>query len=136
MGIEQALLSFAVVAALLTIIPGLDTVLVLRSSISQGRLHGYATALGINAGAMTWGIAAAVGASALLAASETAFTVLKLAGALYLAWLGAGMPPPRPFPVQQDVAPSSTTSGSYVGESALGRCRNKYRDPDRRGAVQ
>ncbi|WP_372698646.1 LysE family translocator [Arthrobacter sp. JSM 101049] len=91
MSIDQALLSFAVVAALLTIIPGLDTVLVLRSSISQGHLHGYATALGINAGAVAWGIAAAVGASALLAASETAFTVLKLAGALYMAWLGATM---------------------------------------------
>lgn len=91
MTVDQALLSFAVVAALLTIIPGLDTVLVLRSSISQGRLHGYATALGINAGAMAWGIAAAVGASALLAASETAFTVLKLAGAAYMAWLGATM---------------------------------------------
>lgn len=91
MTVDQALLSFAVVAALLTIIPGLDTVLVLRSSISQGRLHGYATALGINAGAMAWGIAAAVGASALLAASETAFTVLKLAGAAYMSWLGATM---------------------------------------------
>ncbi|MGP5195520.1 LysE family translocator [Arthrobacter rhombi] len=85
--IESALLSFAVVAALLTIIPGLDTVLVLRASISQGRRHGYATALG----AMLWGIAAAVGASALLAASETAFTILKLVGALYMAWLGATM---------------------------------------------
>lgn len=91
MSIEQALLSFGVVAALLTIIPGLDTVMVLRSAISQGRLHGYATALGINAGAMAWGIAAAVGASALLAASETAFTALKLAGAAYMIWLGATM---------------------------------------------
>ena len=89
--IESALLSFAVVAALLTIIPGLDTVLVLRASISQGRRHGYATALGVNSGAMIWGIAAAVGASALLAASDTAFTILKLAGALYMAWLGATM---------------------------------------------
>ncbi|GER23903.1 threonine transporter RhtB [Zafaria cholistanensis] len=84
-------MSFAVVAALLTIIPGLDTVLVLRASIVQGRLRGYATALGINTGAMMWGIAAAVGASALLAASETAFTVLKLAGAAYMVWLGATM---------------------------------------------
>lgn len=92
MTIEQALLSFAVVATLLTIIPGLDTVLVLRSSIGQGRLHGYATALGINAGAMVWGIAAAVGASALLVVSETAFTVLKLAGALYIAMIPQFIP--------------------------------------------
>lgn len=92
MTIEQALLSFDVVATLLTIIPGLDTVLVLRSSIGQGRPHGYATALGINAGAMVWGIAAAVGASALLVVSETAFTVLKLAGALYIAMIPQFIP--------------------------------------------
>ncbi|EMY32818.1 lysine exporter protein LysE/YggA [Arthrobacter crystallopoietes BAB-32] len=85
------MLSFAVVAALLTIIPGLDTILVLRASISQGRPHGYATALGINAGAMAWGAAAAVGASALLAASETAFAVLQFAGAGYMIWLGGTM---------------------------------------------
>jgi threonine/homoserine/homoserine lactone efflux protein len=91
MSVDQALLSFAVVAALLTIIPGLDTILVLRASISQGRLHGYATALGINAGAMAWGAAAAVGASALLAASETAFTALRFAGAAYMIWLGGTM---------------------------------------------
>jgi threonine/homoserine/homoserine lactone efflux protein len=102
---EQALLSFAAVAALLTMVPGLDTAMVLRASIGQGRVHGYATALGINAGAMAWGVAAAVGASALLVASETAFTALRLAGAGYMAWLGGAMlwrsfraGPPRPMP--------------------------------------
>jgi threonine/homoserine/homoserine lactone efflux protein len=88
---EQALLSFAAVAALLTIVPGLDTAMVPRSSIAQGRAHAYATSLGINSGAMAWGAAAAVGASALLIASETAFTVLKLVGAAYMAWLGASL---------------------------------------------
>ncbi|NMR30606.1 LysE family translocator [Arthrobacter sp. SF27] len=58
---------------------------------SQNRRHAYATALGINSGAMIWGIAAAVGASALLAASETAFTALKLIGAAYMIWLGASL---------------------------------------------
>jgi threonine/homoserine/homoserine lactone efflux protein len=87
----QALLSFAMVAALLTIIPGMDTAMVLRSAISQNRRHAYATALGINSGAMIWGIAAAVGASALLAASEAAFTALKLVGAAYMVWLGASL---------------------------------------------
>jgi threonine/homoserine/homoserine lactone efflux protein len=91
MSVEQALLSFALVAGLLTLVPGMDTALVLRSAVSQGRGKAYATALGINTGALVWGIAAAVGASALLAASETAFTVLKIAGAAYMVWLGGRM---------------------------------------------
>jgi threonine/homoserine/homoserine lactone efflux protein len=66
----QAVLSFAVVAGLLTLVPGMDTALVLRSSISRSRRFAFATAIGISTGAMIWGVAAAVGVSALLAASE------------------------------------------------------------------
>ena len=53
--------------------------------------HAYATVLGISADVMCWGTAAAVGASAVLAASPTACTALSTAGALYLSWLGVGM---------------------------------------------
>lgn len=91
MTIATALLSFAVVAGLLTIIPGLDTALVLRAAISKGRAYAFATAVGINTGALIWGIAAAVGASALLAASEVGYRVLTLAGAGYMIWLGASI---------------------------------------------
>lgn len=91
MTIPQALAGFALLAAVLTIIPGLDTALVLRSSLTQGRRHAYATAFGICSGAFVWGAAAAVGASALLAASEVGFTILKLAGAVYLVYLGVSM---------------------------------------------
>lgn len=91
MTIVQALGSFALLAAVLTIIPGLDTTLVLRSSLTQSRAHAYATAAGICSGAFVWGAAAAVGAAALLAASEVAFTVLKFAGAAYLLYLGISM---------------------------------------------
>jgi threonine/homoserine/homoserine lactone efflux protein len=89
--IATALWSFALVAALLTIIPGLDTALVLRSSLTQTRRHAYATAFGICAGAFVWGAAAAIGAAALLAASEIAFAILKLAGAGYMVYLGVTM---------------------------------------------
>lgn len=84
-----AVLSFALVAGLLTLVPGLDTALVLRSSISKSRSFAFATALGISTGAMIWGVAAAVGVSALLAASEFAYRALTLAGAAYMVWLGA-----------------------------------------------
>lgn len=91
MSVADALLQFALVAALLTIIPGLDTVVVLRTAISNGRAPAFATAAGICTGTIAWGVAAALGASALLAASEAAFTMLKVAGACYMAWLGASM---------------------------------------------
>jgi threonine/homoserine/homoserine lactone efflux protein len=82
---------FALVAIPLTIMPGLDSALVLRTAVVSGRKHAYATALGINAGVLAWGIAAAVGATAVLAASETAYRALTLAGAAYLLWLGGQM---------------------------------------------
>ncbi|MDR6415516.1 LysE family transporter [Pseudarthrobacter sulfonivorans] len=87
MTITQAVLSFAVVAGLLTLVPGIDTALVLRSSISKARSFTFATALGICT-AMVWGVAAAVGVSALLAASDLAYRILMLAGAAYMVWLG------------------------------------------------
>jgi threonine/homoserine/homoserine lactone efflux protein len=88
MTLAQALLGFAVVAGIVTIIPGLDTALILRAALTQSRRHAWASAVGINTGALIWGVAAAVGASALLAASEVAFTILKLAGAAYMVFLG------------------------------------------------
>jgi len=89
--VASALWSFALLAGLLTIIPGLDTTLILRSALTQTRKHAYATALGICSGTFVWGAAAAVGAAALLAASELAFMILKIVGALYLAYLGISM---------------------------------------------
>jgi threonine/homoserine/homoserine lactone efflux protein len=86
--LAQALLGFALVAGIITIIPGLDTALVLRAALTQTRKHAWASAIGIGTGSLIWGVAAAVGASALLAASEVAFTILKLAGAGYMVFLG------------------------------------------------
>ncbi len=91
MSIAGALWGFALVAALLTILPGPDSALVLRAALTQGRRPAIATALGINSGSLVWGAAAGVGAAALLAASEFGFTVLKLAGAGYLIYLGVRM---------------------------------------------
>lgn len=88
MTIPEALLGFAVVAALLTVIPGLDTALVLRSSLTRSRGYAVATALGIQCGVLAWGVAAAVGATALLHASAFAYDVLTVAGAVYLVGLG------------------------------------------------
>jgi threonine/homoserine/homoserine lactone efflux protein len=87
----SAMASFAVVAGLLTIIPGLDTALVVRTTVAQGRSRGFAVALGVSTGVLIWGAAAAVGVSALLVASQLAYDAVRAAGAIYLVWLGATM---------------------------------------------
>ncbi|MEU9125337.1 LysE family translocator [Streptomyces sp. NPDC048506] len=82
-------LAFAGVAALINVTPGLDTLLVVRTSIAHGRGGGRAAALGIVTGCLVWGLATAVGLTALLTASRLAYDTLRIGGALYLAWLGA-----------------------------------------------
>jgi threonine/homoserine/homoserine lactone efflux protein len=85
---DGRLLAFAGVAAVIVVVPGPDMALVLRNGLRGGRRAALATALGINAGLVVWALAAALGVAALLQASATAFTLLKLAGAAYLAYLG------------------------------------------------
>lgn len=91
MDLTHAVLSFAVLGALLTITPGLDTALVLRSAVTMGRRAAFATAFGVGAGALAWGAAASVGVSALLTASETGYLLLRAAGAAYMIYLGVRM---------------------------------------------
>ena len=87
----QNLLSFAVLAGLLTLLPGLDTAQVLRSVTVGGTKSAYATVAGILTGVWIWGLAAALGISALLVASHIAYTVVKWSGAVYLVYLGIKM---------------------------------------------
>jgi RhtB (resistance to homoserine/threonine) family protein len=82
------LLVFIGVAAIVIVIPGPDTAVVTKNVLIHGRRTGLGTSLGVSAGLSLWTIAAAVGLASLVRASEVAFTVLKLVGALYLVWLG------------------------------------------------
>jgi threonine/homoserine/homoserine lactone efflux protein len=83
-----AALVFAGVAAIINVTPGLDTLLVLRTSVAHGRDGGIAAALGILTGCLAWGVATAIGLTALLTASRFAYDALRVGGAIYLAWLG------------------------------------------------
>ncbi|WP_041540031.1 LysE family translocator [Catenulispora acidiphila] len=87
----HALVSFALVAGLVTVIPGLDTAVVLRSALVLGRGQAFGAAFGVTFGALVWGAAAATGVSVLLTASHAAYTGLRVVGALYLLWMGMGM---------------------------------------------
>ncbi|MET0234392.1 MAG: LysE family translocator [Kibdelosporangium sp.] len=86
---EAAVLSFAVVALLAVITPGLDTLLVLRTALLSGRRAGLSAVLGITLGCLVWAAAGIVGLTALLTASEVAYNVVRVLGAAYLVWLGA-----------------------------------------------
>jgi threonine/homoserine/homoserine lactone efflux protein len=86
-----AILAFSAAAALLTLTPGLDTALVLRTAAVEGGRRAMLAGCGISVGAVLWGAVAGLGLGALLAVSATAYLVLKVAGALYLLYLGTGM---------------------------------------------
>ncbi|GAA4960793.1 LysE family translocator [Nonomuraea thailandensis] len=77
--------------ALLTLTPGLDTALILRTSVLAGRRPAWGVTLGIQLGTLCWGVLTAAGLSALLAASQVAYDVLRWAGAAYLVWMGLRM---------------------------------------------
>jgi threonine/homoserine/homoserine lactone efflux protein len=81
-------LAFALFAAVLTITPGLDTLLVLKTTATGGRTAGLATVVGIQLGCLTWAVVSAIGLTAILNASRLAFEVLRWAGVAYLCWLG------------------------------------------------
>ena len=91
MTVAQALIAFSLAAGLLTMTPGLDTALVLRTAAVEGPRRAALAAIGIGGGCLAWGAAAALGLAALLQASAAAFTALKWIGAAYLLWLGVGL---------------------------------------------
>jgi threonine/homoserine/homoserine lactone efflux protein len=84
----QQLIPFLLVVAVLTVTPGPDMALVLRNGVQGGTRLAWWTGLGCCAGIAVHATAAVIGLSALLAASATAYTAVKLVGAAYLVYLG------------------------------------------------
>jgi threonine/homoserine/homoserine lactone efflux protein len=84
-------LTFALAGLALNLVPGADMTYVIASAARGGRRGGLAAALGIGAGALVHILAAVVGLSALIASSQTAFTVLKWVGAAYLLYVAVGL---------------------------------------------
>ena len=86
--LDEQVLAFVGVALVLTLTPGPDMALVLRNTMRGGRAAGFRTVAGIALGLLGWATASALGVAAVLEASATVFTALKLAGAVYLVYLG------------------------------------------------
>lgn len=84
----STVLLFSLAAILLALTPGPDLLYIATRSISQGRNAGICSALGVHTGVLVHTIAAALGFSALIAASELAFNIVRYAGAAYLVYLG------------------------------------------------
>ena len=112
----SALPLFAVTALVLLVIPGPSVLYITTRSATQGRRAGLVSVLGVHTGTIVHVVAAVAGLSALLVASATAFSVVKVAGALYLVFLGARQlwqfwqrrsNPAQPLPV-------SSRSGAYM----------------------
>ena len=80
--------AFVLVAAAVIVTPGPDTALTIRNALRGGRRGGIQTSAGVATGQASWALAASVGLAAVLSGSHPAFLALRLAGALYLAYLG------------------------------------------------
>ncbi|MFC5746537.1 LysE family translocator [Actinomadura rugatobispora] len=85
----ESLIAFTGAAVLIAMVPGPSTVVIMRSSVLSGRRAGLAAVLGNETGVLLWGLAAALGLSALLAASRLAYDGLRIAGAAVLVYFGA-----------------------------------------------
>lgn len=112
-----ACLAFAAIAALLTITPGVDTMLVVRTTVAGGRRTGLLSSSGVVTGLLCWALMSAIGLTAMLAASRLAFDAVRLAGACYLLWLGlrALWTARRPVPGERPSAPASGRSAFRAG---------------------
>lgn len=91
MATSTSLWTFALVVGLLTLTPGLDTALILRTSALGRRRRAWGVVLGIQTGTLTWGALTSLGVTALLTASHLAYETLRWVGAAYLVWMGARM---------------------------------------------
>ena len=119
MGVEQSLKAFVAAAALVTITPGLDTALVLRAAAAGGRRSAILAGLGICLGCLAWGLIVAVGLGALLAASQFAYTALKVVGAAYLLYLGAVLLLQRADPSKMDAAKNARGGHTWFRRGLL-----------------
>ncbi|AZQ52646.1 MULTISPECIES: LysE family translocator [Burkholderia] len=105
---------FVFAVFLLNITPGPDTAYIVGRSVAQGRGAGLMSAFGISAGCCVHALACAFGLTALLAASATAFTVIKLVGAAYLIYLGVRM-----IIAKQAAAPSGAEAAQAAAAKPL-----------------
>ena len=112
MTIDAAVVVFAVIAGLLTITPGADTILVIRHVMARRRRGGLLTTIGVSCGVCVHAMVSALGLALILVRSVTVYELVKMGGAAYLVWLGVrslraalGRGPSRPSDATDDPGP-------------------------------
>ena len=109
------IVGFALLAGILTVLPGQDTVLVLRNATAAGAAAGIATTAGVCSGLFFHATLSALGVSAVLVASASAFAALRWAGAAYVVWLGLlSLVRLRAHPAGAGAAPRAPARRSFV----------------------
>jgi threonine/homoserine/homoserine lactone efflux protein len=144
----STLAAFAAAAFVLIAIPGPNMIYLVARSLTEGRRAGLLSALGIETGTLVHTMAAAVGLSALLASSATAFAVVKYAGAAYLVYLGLRALFGRDGREEDAQAAVPLGGGHVYRQALLTQVLNpkvaifflaflpQFIDPDRPGALQ
>ncbi len=112
---------FLAAATLLAITPGPGIFYVLSRSLTGGRKEGFLSAAGTFAGGLVHVVAAAIGISAIIAASALAFAVVKYAGAAYLIFLGVGMIRSRNTPIEEGFGHVPKTCGWPLPYTRIGK---------------
>ena len=123
MSVTDSLLAFSLAALLLTLTPGLDTALILRTACAEGGKKAFQAAIGIDTGCFIWGALVALGLGALLAVSELAYTILKICGAGYLCWLGLQLLR-RPRSSFSENDGNTSSQGNWFVKGMLGNVLN------------
>jgi threonine/homoserine/homoserine lactone efflux protein len=119
-----ALLAWSALALIVTLTPGPDTLLVASHAARGGFRAGMAALAGIMTGVVWYGSLIAFGALSILVAVPALFLAVKIAGALYLAWLGAGM-------IWSAIHPTLSLAERVARDSAPGEGRSDMQAPDR-----
>lgn len=129
----SALWSFALVVGLLTLTPGLDTALIVRTAATGHRRRAWGVVAGVQTGTLIWGILTSLGITALLTASTLAYEVLRWTGAVYLIGMGLRMvwatrrrsaQATRPAPAAVDEPGAVGGRGSFLAAWRRGAATN------------
>jgi threonine/homoserine/homoserine lactone efflux protein len=110
--------AFTLAAVLIVLLPGPDTLVVVRNLVRGGRGTALRTVLGVLSGLMVWVVTAALGLSAVLRASNDAYLALRIAGAGYLLWLGVNSLRSRAGSQQEPDPPAGRRALVGTGYSA------------------
>ena len=111
---------FAIAAGVLTLIPGPDTLLTVRTALAAGRATALAATAGISTAVIGWGCAAGLGLTAALAADPGLYLALRWAGAAYLGWLGlSSIVHGGRWPVEEGAVQHEPPRGAGLGPAYL-----------------